>query len=53
MVSALTRDGIEVIPSVSITFRVDTGFPKDNEPGSRFGYRVGNHKESQRKRRRE
>jgi len=41
MVSALTRDGIEIIPTISIKFRVDTGFPKDNEPGSRFGYRTG------------
>lgn len=41
MVSALTRDGIEVIPNISVTFRVDTGFPKEGEPGSRFGYRTG------------
>lgn len=41
MVSALTRDGIEIIPTISISFRVDTGFPKENEPGSRFGYRTG------------
>ena len=41
MVSALTRDGIEVIPTISISFRVDTGFPKEGEPGSRFGYRTG------------
>ncbi|HEX2991753.1 MAG TPA: hypothetical protein VHO49_13810, partial [Anaerolineales bacterium] len=41
MVSALTRDGIEVIPNISVIFRVDTGFPIDNEPGSRFGYRTG------------
>ena len=41
MVSALTRDGIEVIPTISIQFRVDTGFPKEDEPGSRFGYRTG------------
>lgn len=41
MVSALTRDGIEVIPNISVIFRVDTGFPKENEPGSRFGYRTG------------
>lgn len=41
MVSALTRDGIEVIPSISISFRVDTGFPKAGEPGSRFGFRTG------------
>ena len=41
MVSALTRDGIEVIPNISVIFRVDTGFPAGNEPGSRFGYRTG------------
>ncbi|HKI54256.1 MAG TPA: hypothetical protein VJ987_09035 [Anaerolineales bacterium] len=41
MVSALTRDGIELVPTISIRFRVDTGFPKANEPGSRFGYRTG------------
>jgi len=41
MVNALTRDGIEVIPSISISFRIDTGFPKNGEPGSRFGYRTG------------
>ena len=40
-VSALTRDGIEVIPVISISFRVKTGFPKDRQPGSRFGYRMG------------
>jgi hypothetical protein len=40
-VSALTRDGIEVIPNISVSFRVDTGFPKDGQPGSRFGYRTG------------
>jgi len=40
-VSALTRDGIEVIPNISVTFRVDTGFPKEGQPGSRFGYRTG------------
>lgn len=43
-VSALTRDGIEVVPNVSISFRVNTGFPKEGEPGSRFGYRTGNRK---------
>jgi hypothetical protein len=41
MVSALTRDGIVIIPTMSISLRVDTGFPKENEPGSRFGYRTG------------
>lgn len=40
-VRALTRDGIEVIPNISVTFRVDTGFPKEGQPGSRFGYRTG------------
>ena len=40
-VSALTRDGIEVIPNISISFRVKTGFPKEGRPGSRFGYRTG------------
>ena len=40
-VSALTRDGIEVIPNIFVMFRVDTGFPKEGHPGSRFGYRTG------------
>ena len=40
-VSAWTRDGIEVVPNISVTFRIDTGFPKANESGSRFGYRTG------------
>jgi len=40
-VSALTRDGIEVAPNISVSFRVDTGFPKEGQPGSRFGYRTG------------
>lgn len=40
-VSALTRDGIEVIPNISVMFRLDTGSPKEGEPGSRFGYRTG------------
>ncbi|HET9914670.1 MAG TPA: hypothetical protein VFQ13_22440 [Anaerolineales bacterium] len=40
-VSALTRDGIEVIPNISVSFRVSTGFPKEGQPGSRFGYRTG------------
>jgi hypothetical protein len=40
-VSALTRDGIEIIPRISVSFRVDTGFPKEGQPGSRFGYRKG------------
>jgi len=40
-VSALTRDGIELVPDISITFRLNTGFPQEGEPGSRFGYRTG------------
>ncbi|MCI0550968.1 MAG: hypothetical protein L0287_08430 [Anaerolineae bacterium] len=40
-VSALTRDGIEVLPNISVSFRVDTGFPTEGQPGSRFGYRTG------------
>jgi len=40
-VSALTRDGIEVIPNISVSFRVNTGFPAEGKPGSRFGYRTG------------
>lgn len=40
-VSALTRDGIEVVPNISVSFRVDTGFPKEGQPGSRFGFRIG------------
>jgi hypothetical protein len=40
-VSALTRDGIEVIPNVTVLFRVKTGLPKEGQPGSRFGYRTG------------
>jgi hypothetical protein len=41
-VSALTRDGIEVVPKISVTFRVDTMPPEGNQQsGSRFGYRSG------------
>lgn len=40
-VSALTRDGIEIVPKISVNFRVNTGFPLDGQPGSRFGYRIG------------
>lgn len=40
-VSAWMRDGIEVIPNISVSFRVNTGFPKEGQPGSRFGYRTG------------
>ncbi|MCC6298199.1 MAG: hypothetical protein IT314_02795 [Anaerolineales bacterium] len=40
-VSALTRDGIEIVPNINVTFRVNTGFPETGQPGSRFGYRIG------------
>jgi hypothetical protein len=40
-VSALSRDGIELVPDISVSFRVDTGFPVPGKPGSRFGYRTG------------
>jgi hypothetical protein len=40
-VSALTRDGIEIVPRISVSFRVNTGFPRAGQPGSRFGYRKG------------
>src|SRR5678809_1308288 len=33
--------GIELVPDISVTFRVNTGFPLRGEPGSRFGYRTG------------
>jgi len=40
-VSALSRDSIELVPDILVTFRVNTGFPLRGEPGSRFGYRTG------------
>ncbi len=40
-VSAVTRDGIEVVPTINVVFRVDTGFPKKGQTGSLFGYRTG------------
>lgn len=40
-VKALTRDGIEVVPIITVKFRVDTGYPREGEPGSRFGFRTG------------
>ena len=40
-VSAWTRDGIEVVPNITVIFRVATGFPKEGQSGSRFGYRTG------------
>lgn len=38
-VSALTRDGIEVVPNISVTFKIDAEPVKEkNLPGSRFGF---------------
>ena len=36
--SALTRDGIEVVPSISINFKIDADPVTGDEAGSRFGY---------------
>lgn len=46
-VKALTRDGIEIVPIITVKFRVDTGYPRDGEPGSRFGFRTGITKKAQ------
>jgi hypothetical protein len=37
-VSALTRDGIEVVPRISLTFRIDARPAAGTETGSRFGF---------------
>lgn len=37
-VSGLTRDGIEIIPSIEVVFRLDTGVVKKGERGSLFGF---------------
>jgi 23S rRNA pseudoU1915 N3-methylase RlmH len=37
-VSALTRDGIEVIPNINVVFKIDADPAKGNQPGSRFGF---------------
>lgn len=36
--SALTRDMIEVVPNINITFKIDADPAKEDEDGSRFGY---------------
>lgn len=38
MTSALTRDGIEVVPSISISFKIDADAIQGDQPGSRFGF---------------
>jgi hypothetical protein len=37
-VRAITRDGIEVVPNISVTFKVDAAPAKGSEKGSRFGF---------------
>jgi hypothetical protein len=37
-VSAWTRDGIEVVPNISVTLKIDAISAKDEEEGSHFGY---------------
>ena len=38
MVSALSRDGIEVIPDITVTFKIDADPIRGQAPGSHFGY---------------
>lgn len=38
MTSAWTRDGIEVVPNISVTFKIDADPVKGNQPGSHFGF---------------
>lgn len=40
-VGAVTRDGIEIVPTINVIFRVDTKLPEQGQSGSRFGYRTG------------
>jgi hypothetical protein len=37
-VSAMTRDGIEVVPNISVTFKINAAPAKGKEKGSRFGF---------------
>ncbi|MGA7193295.1 MAG: hypothetical protein WBW94_06655 [Anaerolineales bacterium] len=37
-VRAITRDGIEVVPNISVTFKIDAAPAKGKEKGSRFGF---------------
>jgi hypothetical protein len=39
MTSALTRDGIEVVPTISVSFKIDADAVQGDNPGSHFGYR--------------
>lgn len=40
-VSAMTRDGIEVVPNISVTFKIDAVPARGKEKGSRFGFDKG------------
>lgn len=35
---AMTRDGIEIVPNISVVFKIDAKPARGNEAGSRFGY---------------
>ena len=37
-VRAITRDGIEVVPNISVTFKIDAAPARGKEKGSRFGF---------------
>ncbi|MGD8404209.1 MAG: hypothetical protein PVJ21_11150 [Anaerolineales bacterium] len=37
-VSAWTRDGIEIVPNISVIFKIDSVPAKDEEEGSHFGF---------------
>ena len=37
-VRAITRDGIEVVPNISVTFKIDAASAKGKEKGTRFGF---------------
>lgn len=36
--SGLTRDAVEIVPNINITFKINADPAKENEDGSRFGY---------------
>ena len=36
--SALTRDGIEIVPNISVVFKIDANPAKGKDAGSRFGF---------------
>ncbi|HUH97112.1 MAG TPA: hypothetical protein VLZ89_07125 [Anaerolineales bacterium] len=37
-VRAITRDGIEVVPNITVTFKIDAAPSRGKEKGSRFGF---------------